>query len=185
MAARRGASRGMLRTSLFFAGLGVVGFGIGIAAGVLWEEPGLVIAYLTGRTQDVPWDASAPPWEESPEAPEAAPPAVAAAPPAAPARAVPAAPKRPAAPPPVAAPAPGHVAIQVGAFGESEAAEALAQRLREVGYSVYVTPGATAGQARWRVRVGPFASREQAEELAGKLKREQRLPTWVLDEDNG
>jgi len=33
---------------------------------------------------------------------------------------------------------------------------------------------------RWRVRVGPVDSRPDAERLAGRLKREEQLPTWVL-----
>jgi cell division septation protein DedD len=35
---------------------------------------------------------------------------------------------------------------------------------------------------RWRVRVGPIAGRQEAEELALRLKRQDRLPTWVLPE---
>jgi cell division protein FtsN len=37
------------------------------------------------------------------------------------------------------------------------------------------------GSKRWRVRVGPVATREQADEVASKLARE-KLPTWVLAE---
>jgi cell division septation protein DedD len=35
------------------------------------------------------------------------------------------------------------------------------------------------------VRVGPFATREEADRSAARLKAEERLPTWVLDEDAG
>jgi cell division septation protein DedD len=72
--------------------------------------------------------------------------------------------------------------VQVGAFAESGAAEALAASLRAKGYPVYVSPGAGAGEARWRVRVGPLADRGAAERTAEALRRQERLPTWVLSE---
>ena len=39
------------------AGVAVVsaGFAIGIVAGIVWEEPGLVLAYLTGDTERISW----------------------------------------------------------------------------------------------------------------------------------
>lgn len=74
----------------------------------------------------------------------------------------------------------GGFAIQVGAFSESDSAERLAHGLSEDGFPTYVTPGAGAG--RWRVRVGPFETRERAEAIAGRLEKEQGLPTWVLSE---
>ena len=79
----------------------------------------------------------------------------------------------------------GRFAIQVGAFGESTAAESLAKRLRERGYTTYVTPSAGGNAPRWRVRVGPVPAREAADRLATRLKRDEKLPTWVLDEDEG
>jgi cell division septation protein DedD len=33
------------------------------------------------------------------------------------------------------------------------------------------------------VRVGPFPSRAEADRVAARLKAEEKLPTWVLDED--
>ena len=39
------------------------------------------------------------------------------------------------------------------------------------------------GSARWRVRVGPWPTRDAGERAADRLKREERLPTWVLEED--
>jgi DedD protein len=88
-------------------------------------------------------------------------------------------------PPPVAAAPPGRVAIQVGAFADNKAAERLATSLRGRGYSAYVTPGARSGTSRWRVRVGPLPDRAAADKMAAKLKRDEKLPTWVLDEDGG
>ena len=77
----------------------------------------------------------------------------------------------------------GRFAVQVGAFSENRSAERLADTLRRKGFDVYVTPGAQAGESRWRVRVGPMHTREDAERAAARLKTEEKLPTWVLDEN--
>jgi DedD protein len=170
---------GWLATLVGLLFLIAAGFTVGMAAGVAWENPGLVLAYVAGRTEDVAWsggDAQAPA------------PRVAGAPaerdePVDPQirreRAAPAA----ASTPPVAAPPAGNVAVQVGAFGTSQAAEDLANSLRGKGFPVYITPGTGAAEARWRVRVGPLNTREEAEEAAARLKKVEKLPTWILKED--
>jgi cell division septation protein DedD len=191
--ARRRADR---RASSWLATVGslallvLVGFGVGVVAGILWEDPRLVLAHLTGGTTEITWTADSQGRVTTPEraTPEkAAPPqvdepavelpAVAAAPPQV---------DEPAVELPAVATAPrGRVAIQVGAFAESAAAQKLADTLRSRGYSVYVTPGARSDAPRWRVRVGPLADRKEAERVAARLKKEEKLPTWVLDEDGG
>lgn len=164
---------GWLATIAALALLVAVGFGIGVVAGILWEAPRLVIAHLTGGTTEIAWTADSKGRTVAPvlAAPETA------------------APSREGEPavelPAVAAAPPGRVAIQVGAFADSAAAEKLAERLRGRGYSVYVTPGARSDAPRWRVRVGPLADRKEAERVAARLKSEEKLPTWVLDEDGG
>jgi len=166
----------------------VAGFGVGMVAGVVWEDPGLIFAYLAGETEEVAWDGST----------DAASDVAARAPAPEPeplvdpqlrrnaaieAAAVPLVePARPAPPPVAAAPA-GKLAVQVGAFESSEAAERLAKSLEGKGFPVYVSPGTKAGNARWRVRVGPLATREEAEATAERLKKSQKLPTWILNED--
>lgn len=165
------------------AALVLIGFTAGVIGGILWEEPGLVLAHLTGGTTEIAWTDDGPP---SPVAAEGeADSAVASAGARAPVQA-----REPAAAPaaelpPVAAAPPGRIAIQVGAFADNTGAESLVNRLRERGYAAYVTPGARGGAARWRVRVGPFPDREAAEGVAARLKSEEKLPTWVLDEDGG
>ena len=74
-------------------------------------------------------------------------------------------------------------AVQVGAFSENENAERLAENLRKKGFDAYVSAGAKVTQPRWRVRVGPFPDRNEAERAAGRLKKNENLPTWVLDEN--
>jgi DedD protein len=72
--------------------------------------------------------------------------------------------------------------VQVGAFAARDGAEALRSRLDAAGYPAYLAPGAQTGD-HWRVRVGPYASRDEAARVAGRLEQAQKLPTWVLDED--
>ncbi len=69
--------------------------------------------------------------------------------------------------------------MQVGAFATGTAADGLAEELKKLGHTAYVADEGGNG-ARYKVRVGPIASRADADALADKLKREQRLPTWVL-----
>ncbi len=172
--------------------LAIPGFGIGVLAGVAWEAPGLLVSHLLGRTVEVPWGSAARDAEE--------PETVAARVEEAPADASGGLPDV-AAPAPSRAASPGasatrlrpgvlspgapelRFAVQVGAFSESSAAESLAQRLRAKGFDVYVSPSTPEGGARWRVRVGPVPTREQADRMAARLKAEEKLPTWVLDEN--
>lgn len=55
--ARRGArreGRGLVSVLLGTALLAVLGFGLGIVAGLVLEEPGLLLDYVTGKTSPVP-----------------------------------------------------------------------------------------------------------------------------------
>jgi len=200
--ARKEGRRGPgLASALAGAGLLVVlGFALGVVGGLVMEEPDLLLDYLLGRTEQVavggeapagtpetPDVAARPPAEGEAKPPPREPPVAATAPDAragAEARAEPSAAAEPAAPPlAVAAVAPaGGFAVQVGAFADATAAEQLARRLREHGHPVYVAPSAGADTARWRVRVGPLSSRAEAEGVAARLAREERVSTWVLAE---
>lgn len=75
----------------------------------------------------------------------------------------------------------GPYSIQVGAFADSAQAEKLAKDLKRRGFAVVVSPGTGDRSSRWRVRVGPLATREEADRAADRL-RAQKLDTWVLDE---
>lgn len=120
---------------------------------------------------------------EAPAEPVARAPAPPASPPTRPA--APASPPPVASPPPSAAPAAADgFAIQVGAFAERDAAEALARELRALELPVYVV-AEERGHARFKVRVGPFAARHEAERHAARLKSERRLPTWILSRGGG
>jgi cell division septation protein DedD len=158
-----------------------VGFAVGIVAGMMWEEPNLLLAHLVGETEEVSWSeqtgegrapqvAAPPPRDEGPADPQTR---------REQERAVEAE-TREAAVAPV-----GRIAVQVGAFETSRAAENLANSLRAKGYPVYVSPGVAAGKERWRVRVGPLVTREEAKSTAARLKKVEKLPTWILSEDAG
>ncbi len=148
-----------------------VGFGLGALAGALWEEPGLMAGFVAGETEEVPWGSDRGLPEVAAEKPNA----------------------RDATPPPpeagrslaeAAPPASGsRFAVQVGAFADSAAAERLAESLRGKGFRVTVSGSGEDGGTRWRVRVGPMETREAAERSAARLKTEETLPTWVLDEE--
>ena len=178
------ARPGWLATLLGAGILVVLGFGIGLVTGAAYEEPDLVMDHLAGRTVDVPLvtpDVGGEPASESPSeaiAPEQRPlgaPQVPSTAKAAPeAEAVPA-PAVAAAPPPAVG---RGFAIQVGAFGGEAAAQQLVSELKAAGHPSYVA--AEGGGARFKVRVGPLESRAQAEQVATRLQREQRLPTWIL-----
>lgn len=73
----------------------------------------------------------------------------------------------------------GRWAIQVGAFSDSKSASDLATRLRSKGYPVELIP-ASEESARWRVRVQPVVGKARTQGLAERLKREERLPTWLI-----
>jgi len=73
----------------------------------------------------------------------------------------------------------GAWAIQVGAFSEEGAALRLAESLRAKGYPTELL-SAQGDAGRWRVRVQPMSGETTARETAARLKRIERLPTWVL-----
>ena len=97
---------------------------------------------------------TAPPPASAPTAKAAAEPP---APPPAKAAAVPAGPSEPAGP---------GIAIQVSAFRVRQEADALANRLIGKGYSAYVVPPAPGAPAVFRVRVGKFKERREADSVA-------------------
>lgn len=70
--------------------------------------------------------------------------------------------------------------VQVAAYRASNLAEELQRSLRAAGYDAYVT-GVTFddGKVHYRVRVGSFADRSQAERTAERLKAERSLVPFV------
>jgi DedD protein len=108
--------------------------------------------------------------------PAAAPPAQPApAPASAPAPAPASAPKEPerTAPADAAPPAPGGdgFAVQIAALNVRSEADAIAKRLSSKGYAAYVLTPANGTPSVYRVRVGKFPTRREAESVAARLQR--------------
>jgi DedD protein len=69
--------------------------------------------------------------------------------------------------------------VQVGAFADAEAARETRLKVEKLGLKTYTQVAQTAGGSRIRVRVGPFASRGDAEGALAKAKA-AGIPAVVL-----
>lgn len=65
--------------------------------------------------------------------------------------------------------------VQVAAVRQLAEANTIARRLSTKGYPAFVT---TAG-ANFRVRVGKYDDRREAESVAGRLEKEERFNPWI------
>jgi cell division septation protein DedD len=70
-------------------------------------------------------------------------------------------------------------AVQVAALNVRSDAEAIAKRLSSKGYAAYVLPPASGTPSVYRVRVGKFPTRREADSMAARLKREEQFNPWV------
>jgi len=73
----------------------------------------------------------------------------------------------------------GRFVVQVGAFADADKAREARQKLERAGLKTYTNVAKTADGERTRVRVGPFASRADADKAAAKVKG-LSLPAAVL-----
>lgn len=64
----------------------------------------------------------------------------------------------------------GRFVVQVGAFADADKAREVRQKLEKSGLKTYTSVAKTADGERTRVRVGPFASRAEADRAAAKVK---------------
>jgi septal ring-binding cell division protein DamX len=125
---------------------------------------------------------SSTPSPEKLKAPEpAVQPAAAPAKPPTPVAAAPAkAPARPAAAAVnAAAPPGGAYAVQIAALNVRSEADAIAKRMTSKGYAAYVLSPASGTPQIYRVRIGKFGSRREAETMATKLEKEEQFKPWV------
>jgi cell division septation protein DedD len=67
--------------------------------------------------------------------------------------------------------------IQVVALKTKNAADTLVARLRGKGYRAYVEPGGSSGL--FRVRIGRFQSRDEADKVAQKLRDAEKFKPFV------
>ena len=66
----------------------------------------------------------------------------------------------------------GAFSVQLAAYADDKGANSLANKLKRAGYPAYTEPLKTSKGTLWRVRVGPYASRDSAIETRNKLKGE-------------
>ncbi len=64
----------------------------------------------------------------------------------------------------------GRFVVQVGAFADPAKAQAVRQTLEKAGLKTYIHVAETKEGKRTRVRVGPFATRAEADQMAAKVK---------------
>ncbi len=62
--------------------------------------------------------------------------------------------------------------VQLAAFADDKGANALANKLKRADYPAYTEPLTTSKGTLWRVRVGPYPSRDSAIDVRDKLKSE-------------
>ena len=200
---RQREGRGLVSVLLGTALLAVLGFGLGIAAGLVLEEPGLLLDYVTGKTRPAPLDATrsanefAASERDKERAVEAAPVAAQAAP-EAPREGTPGVGTAPrefeavaeasrgsagetaidaeqaAAPPPQVAAAPPSAPTPKPA-SRSRVAE---QQDADSGDAAPLVPAASPAQRGYSVQVGALADAASAEQLAVKL-RARGFPVYV------
>lgn len=73
----------------------------------------------------------------------------------------------------------GRFVVQVGAFSDPAALKEVRAKVERLGLKTYTQVAETPAGARTRVRVGPFATRDEAERAAAKI-RATALPTVIL-----
>jgi cell division septation protein DedD len=70
-------------------------------------------------------------------------------------------------------------AVQIAALNVRSEADAIAKRLSSKGYAAYVMTPANGTPSVFRVRVGKFPTRHEAETIAAKLQKEEQFKPWV------
>jgi general secretion pathway protein D len=70
--------------------------------------------------------------------------------------------------------------VQVASYAKEADARAFADRLKAKGYNPAISSGDVAGQLRYRVEIGPLASREHARALQGELANVDKLDGTLL-----
>jgi cell division septation protein DedD len=79
----------------------------------------------------------------------------------------------------VSEPAGPGFAVQIAALNVRSEADAIAKRLSSKGYAAYVLTPANGTPSVFRVRVGKFPTRREAESVAAKLQKEEQFKPWV------
>jgi cell division septation protein DedD len=70
-------------------------------------------------------------------------------------------------------------AVQIAALNVRSEADAIAKRLSSKGYAAYVLTPADGTPSVYRVRIGKFPTRREAETIAARLQKEEQFKPWV------
>jgi cell division protein FtsN len=88
--------------------------------------------------------------------------------------------EKPAAPADAAGVWSGLWSVQVAAFKTQGQAASLHRQLREAGFDAYIVPAAASdGQTNYRVRVGTFKSKAEAQRIVERVRGERSLAAFV------
>jgi len=71
-------------------------------------------------------------------------------------------------------------AIQVAALRERNEADVMVRRLAGKGYPAYVVAPAPGAPSVYRVRVGKYKDRREADNVAARLTKEEQFKPWVV-----
>jgi cell division septation protein DedD len=76
---------------------------------------------------------------------------------------------------------PGQVwVVQVASYAREPDARAFAAKLKDKGYTLNIVPGEVAGQARYRVEIGPLPTRDDAQALQNELAAVHKIEQTLL-----
>jgi DedD protein len=75
----------------------------------------------------------------------------------------------------------GAVVIQVFSSQDRPQAERIRKQLTKGGQKAFLSPVDVAGHTMYRVRIGPFTSRPDAQKVAERVRKAYKLDTWVTE----
>jgi len=75
----------------------------------------------------------------------------------------------------------GAVVIQVFSSQDRAQADRIRKKLTGGGQKAFLSPVDVAGHTMYRVRIGPFTSRADAQKVAVKVQKEFKYDTWVTE----
>ncbi|HSK78713.1 MAG TPA: SPOR domain-containing protein [Thermoanaerobaculia bacterium] len=75
----------------------------------------------------------------------------------------------------------GKVVIQVFSSAEKDQAERIRQRLANGGHPAFLSPVQVGGSTMYRVRIGPYGTRDDAQKVADTVRKGYKLDTWITE----
>ncbi|HZF08435.1 MAG TPA: SPOR domain-containing protein [Thermoanaerobaculia bacterium] len=80
-----------------------------------------------------------------------------------------------------AQPGAGSVVVQVFASADPAEAQRVRERLVKGGQTAFLSPLTVDGHTMYRVRIGPFGTRQKAQKVAEKVRKTFKLDTWLTE----